>query len=93
MIHHVDMGKTIFARKRKLNALIKKAEIVLGGNKQLKIYGTLSCKSGIRMKTENRVFFGSEEEAINLGYRPCGHCMRNEYQQWKKIKYGNTTGE
>ena len=93
MIHHVDMGKTIFARKRKLNALIKKAEIVLGGNKQLKIYGTLSCKSGIRMKTENRVFFGSEEEAISLGYRPCGHCMRNEYKKWKKIKYGNTTGE
>ena len=87
------MGKTIFARKRKLNALIKKAEIVLGGNKQLKIYGMLSCKSGIRMKTENRVFFGSEEEAISLGYRPCGHCMRNEYQHWKKIKYGNTSSK
>ena len=83
MFHHIELGKTIFSRKRKLKSLIEKGQIVLGGNKQLKIYGTLSCKSGKRMKTENRVFFSSEKEAIGQGYRPCGHCMKSEYQKWK----------
>ncbi len=78
MFHHVELGKL------KLKSLIENGEIVLGGNKQLKIYGKLSCKSGKRMKKENRVFFSSEKEAINLGYRPCGHCMKNAYQKWKK---------
>ncbi|MGJ1205480.1 hypothetical protein [Sphingobacterium lactis] len=22
-------------------------------------------------------------EAIEAGYRPCGHCMREEYLKWK----------
>lgn len=35
------------------------------------------------MKIENRVFFQSAEEAINLGYRPCGNCLRLEYLKWK----------
>jgi methylphosphotriester-DNA--protein-cysteine methyltransferase len=83
MIHHIELGKTIFAGKRKLKLLIRNGEIVLGGNRQLKIYGTLSCKSGKRMKKENRVFFISEKEALDNGYRPCGHCMKKEYQKWK----------
>ncbi len=34
------------------------------------------------MKRENRVFFSSEVEANNQGYRPCGHCMKSEYKKW-----------
>lgn len=60
-----------------------KEEITLAGNRQLKIYGTLQCRSGKRMKIENRVFFVSEKEAITHGYRPCGHCMKGKYQKWK----------
>lgn len=63
---------------------IKHNRIVWGGNQKLKIYGTLSCKSGKKMKKENRVFFQSELEALQYGFRPCGHCMRNKYVQWKK---------
>jgi methylphosphotriester-DNA--protein-cysteine methyltransferase len=77
MFHHEDLGK------QKLKSLIRKGEIVFGGNKQLKIYGMLSCKSGKRMKLENRIFFSSEKEAIKEGFRPCGHCMKREYQKWK----------
>ncbi len=62
---------------------IKKGRILFAGNKNLKIYGTLKCASGKRMKRENRVFFGSEEEALSMGYRPCGHCMKTTYQKWK----------
>ena len=83
MIHHIELGNTIFSRKRKLKSLIEKGEITLGGNKQIKIYGTLQCKSGKRMKIENRVFFVSEKEALNEGYRPCGHCLKSKYQKWK----------
>jgi hypothetical protein len=77
MFHHIALTK------RKLALLIGTGEINFGGNKPLKIYGTLSCKSGMRMKSGNRVFFKSEEEAIKGGYRPCGHCMKAEYQKWK----------
>ena len=34
------------------------------------------------MKKENRVFFVSEQEAIEQGYRPCGNCMNYEYKKW-----------
>jgi methylphosphotriester-DNA--protein-cysteine methyltransferase len=63
--------------------LIKHKTIILGGNAQLKIYGTLSCKSGKRLKRTNRVFFSSEKEAIDSHFRPCGHCMKNAYKEWK----------
>ena len=62
---------------------IRSKAIVLGGNKQLKIYGTLQCASGKRMKRANRVFFTSAAEAIESGFRPCGHCMKQQYQIWK----------
>ena len=89
MLHHIEFGNTVFARKRKLKLLIEQGKIILGGNKQLKIYGTLLCKSGKRMKIQNRVFFVSREEAIKHGYRPCGHCMKSEYQKWKLHLFKN----
>jgi hypothetical protein len=58
--------------------LIRSNAIQLGGNARLKIYGTLSCASGKRMKKENRVFFKSEEEAISNGFRPCKICMKHK---------------
>ncbi len=77
MIPHSSINST------QLTQLVRSGEIALGGNKQLRIYGTLNCKSGKRMKMGNRVFFSSEEEAIAAGYRPCGHCMRDKYLAWK----------
>jgi methylphosphotriester-DNA--protein-cysteine methyltransferase len=55
---------------------IRSGMIQFAGNRRLKIYGRLDCWSGKRMKKENRVFFRNEKEAIELGYRPCGHCMK-----------------
>jgi len=78
MFHHIEL------EKQKLKSLIKSSKIISGGNKRLKNYGTLSCNSGKKMKTKNRVFFCSEKEAINEGYRPCGHCMKNKYLKWKR---------
>jgi len=66
-----------------LRSKIKQQKIQFGGNRKLKIYGTLSCSSGKRMKRENRVFFSSEQEAQNNNYRPCGHCMKTAYKKWK----------
>jgi len=66
-----------------LGRLIHTGKIQLGGNRSLKIYGTLSCVSGKRMKTANRVFFADEAEAKANGYRPCGHCLRMQYLAWK----------
>ncbi|MDF2433485.1 MAG: hypothetical protein JWP44_3116 [Mucilaginibacter sp.] len=76
MIGHTELGDTPFKRSRQLKVLLDNNEIVFAGNAKLKIYGRLDCSSGKRMKPENRVFFKSEEEARQLGYRPCGHCLR-----------------
>jgi methylphosphotriester-DNA--protein-cysteine methyltransferase len=72
--------------KDRLSYLISTNKIKLAGNKKLKIYGTLDCASGKRMNTLNRVFFGSESEAIQLGFRPCGACLTSQYKIWKKRK-------
>ncbi|PSR53650.1 metal-binding protein [Adhaeribacter arboris] len=68
---------------KELQKQIRLKQIVLGGNQKLKIYGHLNCASGKRMKKENRVFFVSEAEAQNQGFRPCGHCMAAEFRNWK----------
>ena len=50
MIKHKDIDDN------ELHQKIKRKEIVYGGNINLKIYGTLQCKSGKRMKSKNRVW-------------------------------------
>lgn len=84
MIHHLDLGKSSFTRSKTLHQLIHNQAITMAGNQRLKIYGTLDCKSGKRMKPENRVFFKNETEAMENSYRPCGHCMREKYKVWKE---------
>jgi len=83
MIRHTALGANAAQRTRRLHSLIRSGAIVLGGNARLKIYGTLHCKSGKRMKAGNRVFFASRPEARAAGYRPCGHCMKKEYREWR----------
>ncbi len=68
---------------KELKKRIKQNEITFGGNLSLKIYGKLKCRSGKRMKKENRIFFMSEQEAITQTFRPCGNCMTREYKKWK----------
>jgi methylphosphotriester-DNA--protein-cysteine methyltransferase len=84
MINHTDLGNKPFTRFRVLQTLIANGKITLGGYRKNKIYGLLNCASGKRMKTENRVFFTNEQEAIAAGYRPCGNCMPAQYKQWKQ---------
>jgi hypothetical protein len=83
MIRHLELGKDIGERQSALRRMIRNKMITMGGNIPAKIYGTLSCSSGKKMKVENRIFFLDEAEAIAAGYRPCGHCMRAEYLKWK----------
>jgi methylphosphotriester-DNA--protein-cysteine methyltransferase len=77
MILHTDLTRTELWEK------LKNGAIQFGGNRKLKIYGTLNCKSGKRMSFSHRVFFATEQEALDHGYRPCGHCLREKYRQWK----------
>lgn len=77
MIKHLDINDV------ELHQKIKRKKIIFGGNSKLKIYGTLECKSGKRMKKENRVFFTSITEIKINKFRPCGHCMRKDYKIWK----------
>lgn len=63
----------------------------LGGNKKLKIYGRFDCPSALNyiekgMYIKNRVFFENIETAIKAGYRPCGKCLKKEYNNWKNNK-------
>ncbi|SKB84264.1 Ada metal-binding domain-containing protein [Dyadobacter psychrophilus] len=86
MIKHADIGSPSFTTSRKLKQMIDDQWVKYGGNAKLKIYGTLQCASGKRMKAMNRVFFSSEQEAVAHGFRPCGHCMRDAYLKWKTRK-------
>jgi len=61
---------------------------LFGGHSKLKIYGKLDCPSALRYIAKGqyvkyRVFFATEEDAIEAGYRPCGVCMKQEYALWK----------
>jgi methylphosphotriester-DNA--protein-cysteine methyltransferase len=73
-----------FGGRRLLYDSIANGSILFAGNSALKIYGTLNCGSGKRMKPVNRVFFSSEAEAISAGYRPCGSCLKKQYTAWKQ---------
>ena len=64
---------------------VKSGLIRYGGNRKQKIYGTLICKSGKRMKRQNRVFFENRKDAINNGYRPCGNCMKETCREWTSL--------
>jgi methylphosphotriester-DNA--protein-cysteine methyltransferase len=77
MVRHTTMNKFEVRRH------IRKRIFSLAGNRRVKIYGFLHCKSGKRMRDENRIFFYSEKQALENGYRPCGHCMPIEYKKWK----------
>ncbi len=70
------MLKNFELSKTDIFQLIRERKIRFAGNVKLKIYGKLNCWSGKRMKKENRVFFENETEAIQSGFRPCGHCMK-----------------
>lgn len=63
--------------------LIKSSQITIGGHYKAKIYGTLNCSRGRRMKVDHRVFFTDKEEALSAGFRPCGYCLREQYRVWK----------
>lgn len=77
MVRHIEISD------KELRLRIRKKAICLGGNLKLKIYGKLNCKSGKRIKKENRVFFNSETEAVKRGFRPCGNCLARDYKKWK----------
>ena len=77
MIAHSELSSAA------LHKMIRQKLVNFGGNKSLKIYGILNCASGKRMKKANRIFFATESEALQNGYRPCGNCMRQAYQQRK----------
>jgi methylphosphotriester-DNA--protein-cysteine methyltransferase len=86
MHFHSELGPPSFKVSKLLLSLIQNEQILLAGNKKLKIYGLLTCSSGKRMKRENRVFFKSENEAMKNGFRPCGHCMKATYLKWKELQ-------
>jgi methylphosphotriester-DNA--protein-cysteine methyltransferase len=87
MIRHIELGTDMETRQAAVRRLIRNRQIQFGGYMPGKIYGTLSCGSGKKMKVENRVFFQNEQEAIAAGYRPCGHCMRDKYREWKNALF------
>jgi methylphosphotriester-DNA--protein-cysteine methyltransferase len=51
-----------------------------------KIFGRLDCKSGMRMKKTNRLFFHTLEDAVLEGYRPCKNCRPIDEADFEKIR-------
>ena len=62
----------------------------LGGNRKYKIYGRLDCPSALSAirrfpgsYEKSRVFFADEKTALAAGFRPCGRCLRTQYQAFQ----------
>ena len=61
----------------------------------MKIYGRLDCPSAMRAIAsgntyqKHRVFFADEATAIAAGYRPCGKCMKAQYDAWRSAQSGD----
>lgn len=49
-------------------------EVLYIGNKKTTVFHQPSCHSVETMSEKNKVEFASREEAIEMGYRPCGSC-------------------
>lgn len=77
MIKHSSISQT------QLKDFLRSVVLKFAGNQRLKIYGSLHCASGKRMKRGHRVFFADEADALAAGYRPCGHCMKEQYSVWR----------
>ncbi len=61
----------------------------LGGNSELKIYGTMTCGTALNAIKKygdsypsKRVFFADEKTALAAGYRPCGNCLHAKYVEY-----------
>lgn len=52
-----------------------------------RVFGTLDCAMGKRMKKENRVFFHTLEDAVRQGYRPCRSCRPINEADFQHIRH------
>ncbi|MFT3675658.1 MAG: Ada metal-binding domain-containing protein [Chitinophagaceae bacterium] len=77
------MQEHLYTTDQAVWRLIHAQQIKWACHKRLRIYGTLRCRSGKRMKRENRVFFMTEKAAQLAGFRPCAHCCHTAYLKWK----------
>lgn len=78
----------------KLYTILREGELIqspwpgkYAGYRRGKIFGRLDCKTGMRMKKENRVFFHSLEDAVLEGYRPCMNCRPMDEDDFKAVKH------
>jgi methylphosphotriester-DNA--protein-cysteine methyltransferase len=60
----------------------------LGGHRRTKNYGRLDCPTALRWIAKGKyvphlVFFADEAVAIAAGYRPCAHCLPQQYRHWR----------
>lgn len=69
---------------------LSEAPGTLGGNSKDKIYGQLNCSAALNTirrfpgsYEKVRVFFADERTALATGYRPCGRCMKKQYDEYK----------
>jgi hypothetical protein len=67
-----------------LDALIALGAITHGGHRRHGIYGRVGCRAERRYTARvNRVYFGSELEAVEAGFRPCSVCLKARYRRWR----------
>lgn len=78
MIRHTDL------MDEALHQALKAGTYTFAGHRSARIFGRLDCAAGKRMKRNERVFFADATEALALGFRPCSHCMKEAYSQWKR---------
>jgi hypothetical protein len=69
----------------------------VGGHRRSRIFGRLDCPAALRALARGgyrqyRVFFADAATALAAGYRPCGVCLRDDYDIWKAQTRVSVTG-
>ena len=82
MTHHTEPVEVLYKVLEGGRIVLSEVKGRYAGWRPGKIFGRLDCKSGERMKKENRVFFHTWEDAIACGYRPCKNCRPTPHDKY-----------
>lgn len=60
----------------------------LAASRRTRIYGRLDCPTALKALrrggySSHRVFFADQKTALAAGYRPCGTCLKADYDAWR----------
>jgi methylphosphotriester-DNA--protein-cysteine methyltransferase len=69
----------------------------VAASRRTRIYGRLDCPAALKKLqrggySSHRVFFADQQTALAAGYRPCGTCLKADYDAWIANRQSEKSG-